>query len=91
MPATISLLLMVSRRRGETVTSLLFTAVPFAQAWALIATTLDGFAHDALECFDNPMDARGYTVLVLLATLAYGLLSLAFLWRAVRAFRRRIV
>jgi ABC-type transport system involved in multi-copper enzyme maturation permease subunit len=91
IPATISLLLMVSRGRGETVTSLLFTAVPFAQAWALIATTLDGFAGDAVRCFDHRVDALSYTALVFLATLAYGLVSTVFLWRAVRAFRRRIV
>ncbi len=91
IPATGGLLFMVSRGRWETASSLLFTTVPFAQASVMIATTLDGFTGDAVRCFHRRMDAPGYTLLVLLATLAYGLLSLAFLWRAVRAFRRHIV
>jgi ABC-type transport system involved in multi-copper enzyme maturation permease subunit len=91
VPATVSLLLMLTHGHWEAGTCLLFTAVPFAQAWALIATTLDGFTGDAVRCFHYRVGALGYTALVLLATLAYGLLSLAFLRRAVRAFRRRIV
>jgi ABC-type transport system involved in multi-copper enzyme maturation permease subunit len=92
IPALTSLLLMVSRVRGETADLLLFAGVPFAQALALIATTLDGFTGDTVvRCFHHQLGAPGYTALLFLATLAYGLVSLALLWRAVRAFRRRIV
>jgi ABC-type transport system involved in multi-copper enzyme maturation permease subunit len=92
LPATIGLLLMVSRVRGETADFLLFAGVPFAQAFALMATTLDGFTGDTvIRCFHYQLGAPGYTALLFLATLAYGLVSLALLWRTVRAFRRRIV
>jgi ABC-type transport system involved in multi-copper enzyme maturation permease subunit len=92
IPALVSLLLMVSRVRGEAADFLLFAGVPFAQAFALMATTLDGFTGDTVvRCFHHQLGAPGYTALLFLATLAYGLVSLALLWRAVRAFRRRLV
>jgi ABC-type transport system involved in multi-copper enzyme maturation permease subunit len=65
-------------------------ADPFCQALGLTATTLDGWG-DGVTWFGYPLQAGGMTIVLLLALLGYLLVSLVFLWRAVRAFRRHIV
>ena len=70
--------------------SLTLASVPFGQALAMIATTLEG-GEGQIELFDDVIHASGMTVVMLLAMLAYVLASLGFAWRAMRAFRRNIV
>ncbi len=70
--------------------SLTLVSVPFGQALAMIATTLDG-GEGQIELFDDSIQASGMTVLMFLSMLAYMLISLGFVWRAMRAFRRNIV
>jgi ABC-type transport system involved in multi-copper enzyme maturation permease subunit len=70
--------------------SLTLASVPFGQALAMIATTLEG-GEGQIELFDDVIHASGMTGVMLLAMLAYTLASLGFAWRAMRAFRRNIV
>jgi len=69
--------------------SLICAAIPFGQASAMVLTTLDGYIT-RIPWFGFQLDAWGITLLILSSTAAYLLISLLFLWRAVRAFRRRI-
>lgn len=69
--------------------SLVFAMVPFGQTVAMVATTLDGYSA-SLACFGRAQDAGGIATLLLHFLGGYLLLSLLFMWRAVRGFRRRI-
>jgi ABC-type transport system involved in multi-copper enzyme maturation permease subunit len=92
LPGTVILVSVAAREDLLVGSSLMVAAVPFAQAFALTATTLDGFTGETtVPWFRHHLGAAGYTGLVFFFTCVYGLVSLAFLWRAVRAFRRRIV
>ena len=70
--------------------SLTLISVPFGQALAMIATTLDG-GGGQIELFDDSIQASGMTVLMLFSMLVYMLISLGFFWRAMRTFRRNTV
>ncbi|MBP7052325.1 MAG: ABC transporter permease subunit [Phycisphaerae bacterium] len=73
----------------ETGVSLIFALVPFGQAFAMVATTLDSYVT-AVQCFGGARDAAGMATFMLLAMAGYLLVSLVFAWRAVHAFRRRV-
>jgi len=70
--------------------TLTLSSIPFGQALAMIATTLDG-GERQIELFDDSIQAFGMTVLMLLSMFVYMLISLGFFWRAMRTFRRNIV
>jgi len=62
-----------------------FAAVPFAQAFLMLSSTLDGTdLHHSWDAWE----ATGMMAIIL---LVYVLVARLFLWRAVRAFRRRIL
>jgi len=69
--------------------SLVSTLVPFGQAFAMVATTLDGYVT-TIRCFGVLRDAGGMAALFSLALAGYLFVSLVFIWRAVRAFRQGI-
>ncbi|HNS21532.1 MAG TPA: hypothetical protein PKH24_13595 [Sedimentisphaerales bacterium] len=73
----------------ETGVSLIFALVPFGQAFAMVATTLDSYVT-TVQCFGDARDAAGMATFMLLAMAGYLLVSIVFAWRAVRAFRRRV-
>jgi ABC-type transport system involved in multi-copper enzyme maturation permease subunit len=64
--------------------------VPFVQAFALVATTLDGYAG-GIRCFDQYLRGPDVTRWIFFSMMGYLLASLVFAWRGVRAFRRHIV
>ncbi len=64
-----------------------YTFIPFAQAFALVATTLDGYYGD-VGWFGYSLDAEDLVGLMLVSTVGYVLVALPFAWRAVRGFRR---
>ncbi len=70
--------------------SVAYTFIPFAQAFALVATTLDGYYRD-VGWFGHSLDAGELTRLMLVSMVGYLLAALPFAWRAVRGFRRRML
>ncbi len=70
--------------------SVAYTFIPFAQAFALVATTLDGYYGD-IRWFDRSLNAGELSWLMLVSMVGYLLAALPFAWRAVRGFRRRIL
>jgi ABC-type transport system involved in multi-copper enzyme maturation permease subunit len=77
-------------RHWSSAASVAIAADPFCQALGLTATTLDGWG-DGIRWFDRDLQAGGMTIVLFLALLAYLLVSLVFMWRAVHAFRRHLV
>ena len=67
-----------------------FLVVPFVQALALVSTTLDGYAR-GFRWSDHSLEGPDVTIWMLISMVGYLLVSLAFTWRAVRAFRRHIL
>ncbi len=74
---------------GKAGTSLVCATVPFGQAVAMLLITLDG-SDVSITWFGWSLDAWGAAEIMLISMAGYTLASLAFTWRAVRAFRRRI-
>ena len=74
---------------GGIATSLICATVPFAQAFAMVLIAVYD-SGDSISLSGYTMTGWGIAVLMLIAMAAYMLVSLAFTWRAVRAFRRRI-
>ncbi len=72
---------------GESVALVL---VPFAQAYCVVATTLDGYVHEVQWC-GRSLDALEFTRLTLVSMLGYLAISLVLLWCTVPAFRRRML
>jgi ABC-type transport system involved in multi-copper enzyme maturation permease subunit len=68
--------------------SVAYTFIPFAQAFALVATTLDGYYGD-VGWFGHSLNAGEVTKLLLVSMVGYLVVALLFAWRAVRGFRRR--
>lgn len=66
-----------------------FSGVPFAQVLFLVGTTLAG-GNSHYLWFGYPMNLSNVTVSMLISMLVHTFVALLFLWRAVRAFRRRI-
>jgi len=66
-----------------------FAGVPFAQAFLLLGTTLEGGDSYRLW-FGYPMNAANVTVSMLISMLVHILVALLFLGCAVRAFRHRV-
>ncbi len=67
-----------------------FVGVPFVQVIATLTTTLvgmDGF----LRWPGHRLDAWDVTLFILFSTAVYALIASLFVWRAMRAFRRRII
>ena len=75
---------------GEWDTGECFAAVPFAQVLLLLSSTLDG-ADMHFRWFDRSWDAAAATRMMAVVLLGYLLAARLFLWRAVHAFRRRIL
>lgn len=69
--------------------ALVFTLVPFGQTFAMMLTTLEG-SQERIWWFGRHLDAFSVATPMLVAMVAYLLLSLGFTWRAVRGFRRKI-
>lgn len=67
-----------------------FLVVPFVQALALVSTTLEGYTR-GFRWSDYSLEGPDVTLWMLISMVGYLLVSLAFTWRAVRAFRRRIL
>jgi len=70
--------------------SVAYTFIPFAQAFALVATTLDGYYGD-VGWFGHSLNAGEVTKLMLVSLVGYLVVALLFAWRAVRGFRRRML
>jgi ABC-type transport system involved in multi-copper enzyme maturation permease subunit len=70
--------------------SIAFLIVPFFQAYALVATTLEGYAR-GFRWPDHYLEGPDVTIWMLFSMAGYLLISVAFAWRAVRGFRRHIV
>jgi len=70
--------------------SVVYLVVPFAQAVALVTTTLEGYAQ-GLRWPDHYLEGPDVTLWMLFSMAGYLLVSVAFTWRAVRGFRRHIV
>jgi ABC-type transport system involved in multi-copper enzyme maturation permease subunit len=69
-----------------------FVGVPFFQILLLMRTTLEGGdGYYRGLWFGYPMNAGHATVSMLISLLVYVVAARVFLWRAVRAFRQRIV
>lgn len=69
--------------------SVAFASVPFAQAFAMVTTTLDGY-NSPIRCLGRSLDAPAVLTLMFFSLSGYVLVSVMFTWRAVRAFRRNI-
>jgi len=67
-----------------------FALIPFRQVSLLVATTLKDW-EEPVRWFGYSLNAGRCTLLLSGLLLVYGLVASVFLWRAVRAFRRRIV
>jgi len=67
-----------------------FALIPFRQVSLLVATTLKDW-EEPVRWFGYKLNAGRCTLLLSGLLLVYGLVAGMFLWRAVRAFRRRIV
>lgn len=80
----------VLRSRWNGGMSVAYAVVPFGEALAMMMTTMDGWKQD-IRWFGDRLDAWGVAVLMLISMAAYGLVSLGFLWRAVRGLRRRVL
>jgi ABC-type transport system involved in multi-copper enzyme maturation permease subunit len=70
--------------------SVAYTFIPFAQAFALVATTLDGY-YGNIEWFGHFLNAPELAVLMLVSMVGYAVVALLFAWRAVQGFRRRML
>jgi ABC-type transport system involved in multi-copper enzyme maturation permease subunit len=70
--------------------SVAFAMVPFAQAFCIVATTLDGYVGTVQWC-GRSLDALEFTRLMLVSMLGYMVISLILLWCTVPAFRRRML
>ncbi len=70
--------------------SVAYLVIPFAQAVAMVTTTLVGYAG-GLRWPDHYLEGPDVTIWMLFSMVGYLLISLVFAWRAVRAFRRHIV
>lgn len=70
--------------------SVAYAMVPFGEALAMMTTAMEGW-NEGIRWFGGELDAWGVAVLTLVSMAAYGLVSLGFLWRAVRGLRRRVL
>ncbi len=70
--------------------SVAYTMVPFGEALAMMTTAMEGW-NEGIRWFGGELDACGVAVLMLFSLAAYGLVSLGFLWRAMRGLRRRVL
>jgi ABC-type transport system involved in multi-copper enzyme maturation permease subunit len=70
--------------------SVAYSLIPFAQAYALVATTLDGYCGD-IRWFDHSLNAGEMIGLMLVSMVGYIVVALPFAWRAVRGFRQRML
>jgi len=75
---------------GHTDDGACFAVIPFRQVSLLVATTLLGW-DGPVQWFGHSLNAWWCTSLFFGLLLVYMLVARVFLWRAVRAFRRRIV